>query len=197
MGNEQQRGTSHHFFAADQTTTRGTNGPLWTRNGRMPNSKQIQTIPSITSKPPNWQLTRDASMEILERKTTKLAFKQGKIVDNATPALVTSRSVLKKYPPAQETNFNEKPKPVHQTPRMPTDKDVSRVNKKKRLSFFSILHSFVRSDRCRLSTFMFVLRGSMYRWLSSLSCLCQSVSLSMSLWTWLSSKSIIFITSNE
>lgn len=77
MGNEQQGGTSHHFLP-DHQGQKGVNGPLWTRNGRISNAKQQPaSIPLITSKPP-WQLTRDASMDILSRKTTKLSVKQGK-----------------------------------------------------------------------------------------------------------------------
>ena len=128
MGNEQQRGTSHHFLP-EHPGAKGATGQLWTRNGRMPASKQLPTVPSITSKP-NWQLTRDASMDILERKTTKLSYKPSKVPDGP----ITSRSVMKKYP-VQETNYNEKPKPIYQTPRMPTDKDVSRVSEATTISF--------------------------------------------------------------
>jgi len=74
MGNVQQGGTSHHFITASPTEeyqTQKRNSVLWTKNGRVPISKQQSTKSS-------WQLARDASMDMLSRKTTKLNFKQGK-----------------------------------------------------------------------------------------------------------------------
>ncbi len=72
MGNEQHGGTSHHFIADssnEEYQIQKGNSFIWTKNGRMPVSKQ-------TTKP-SWQLARDASMDMLSRKTTKLNFKQG------------------------------------------------------------------------------------------------------------------------
>jgi hypothetical protein len=74
MGNEQQGGTSHHFVTGSPTDgqqLQKRDSVIWTKNGRIPISKQQSTKPS-------WQLARDASMEMLSRKTTKLNFKQGK-----------------------------------------------------------------------------------------------------------------------
>lgn len=73
MGNQQQGGTSHHFLNdsptdPDQGQKRAS--LLWTKNGRIPLSRQAGK--------PSWQLARDASMEILSRKATKLNFKQGR-----------------------------------------------------------------------------------------------------------------------
>jgi hypothetical protein len=73
MGNEQQGGTSHHFIAGsstDEHQSQKRNSVVWTKNGRVPISKQSSTKSS-------WQLVRDASMDMLSRKTTKLNFKQG------------------------------------------------------------------------------------------------------------------------
>lgn len=72
MGNEQQGGTSHHFLndsPTDQYQNPKRNSVLWTKNGRIPAAKQPAK--------PGWQLARDASMDMLSRKTTKLNFKQG------------------------------------------------------------------------------------------------------------------------
>lgn len=74
MGNEQQGGTSHHFIndsPTDPSQPQKRNSVLWTKNGRIPLSKQQPTKAS-------WQLARDASMDMLSRKTTKLNVKQGK-----------------------------------------------------------------------------------------------------------------------
>jgi len=73
MGNEQQGGTSHHFISNslnDEQQLQKSNSLIWTKNGRIPLSKQ----PTKSS----WQLVREASMEVLSRKTTKLNFKQGR-----------------------------------------------------------------------------------------------------------------------
>jgi len=73
MGNEQQGGTSHHFItgsSTDESQPQKRNSIVWTKNGRVPISKQSPTKSS-------WQLVRDASMDMLSRKTTKLSFKQG------------------------------------------------------------------------------------------------------------------------
>jgi hypothetical protein len=73
MGSEQQGDTSHHFLTdssrSEEYQTQKHNSILWTKNGRIPVSKQPAK--------PVWQLARDASMELLSRKTTKLSIKQG------------------------------------------------------------------------------------------------------------------------
>jgi hypothetical protein len=74
MGNEQQGGTSHHFVndsPNDEHQQQKRNSVAWTKNGRIPISKQHSTTK------PSWQLARDASMDLLSRKATKLSFKQG------------------------------------------------------------------------------------------------------------------------
>ena len=70
MGNEQQGGSSHHFIQ-DSPLDSNPKRPsvAWTKNGRIPQSKQPPK--------PAWQLARDASMDMLSRKTTRLNFKQG------------------------------------------------------------------------------------------------------------------------
>lgn len=76
MGNEQQGGTSHHFVndsQIDEHHPQKRNSVLWTKNGRIPISRQQHPPPTKFS----WQLARDASMDMLSRKTTKLNFKQG------------------------------------------------------------------------------------------------------------------------
>jgi hypothetical protein len=74
MGSEQQGDTSHHFLTdssrSEEYQTQKRNSILWTKNERIPVSKQPAK--------PSWQLARDASMEMLSRKTTKLNVKQGK-----------------------------------------------------------------------------------------------------------------------
>ena len=73
MGNEQQGGTSHHFLPDsrnEENPNQKRNSIMWTKNGRVPGAKAPAK--------PSWQLARDASMEMLSRKTTKLNFKQGK-----------------------------------------------------------------------------------------------------------------------
>lgn len=75
MGNELQGGTSHHFIAesrADEHQQQRGNAASLTRNGRLPISKQQSTIMK-----PSWQLARDASMDLLSKKTTKLSSTQG------------------------------------------------------------------------------------------------------------------------
>jgi hypothetical protein len=74
MGNAQPGGTSHHFInnsSVDGSQTKKRNSTVWTKNGRIPASKQQSTNAS-------WQLARDVSMEMLSRKTTKLNLRQGK-----------------------------------------------------------------------------------------------------------------------
>ena len=76
MGNEQQGGTSHHFInntSNNESQQQKRNATLWTKNGRLPLSKQQTTITK-----PSWVLARDASMDMLSRKATKLSLKQGK-----------------------------------------------------------------------------------------------------------------------
>ena len=68
MGNEQQGGTSHHFLPTGSQEEQQQQKALWTKNGRIPAGAKS-----------NWQMSRDASMDILSRKTTKLSFKQGEI----------------------------------------------------------------------------------------------------------------------
>ena len=75
MGNEQQTGTSHHFInesPTDEHQQKKRNSVAWTKNGRIPVSKQQSTADK-----PSWQLARDVSMDMLSRKATKLSFKQG------------------------------------------------------------------------------------------------------------------------
>lgn len=75
MGNQQQGGTSHHFITNnpnDEHHQQKRHGIVLTRNGRLPISKQQSTVIK-----PSWQLARDASMDLLSRKTTKLSLKQG------------------------------------------------------------------------------------------------------------------------
>lgn len=74
MGNEQQTGSSHHFVTHnpnDGFSQQKRHDILFSKNGHVSISRQESTIK------PSWQLARDASMEILSRKTTKLNFKQG------------------------------------------------------------------------------------------------------------------------
>jgi hypothetical protein len=75
MGNHQQGGTSHHFAndsPNDENRQRKRRSALWTKNGRMSVSKRQ---PPTTK--PSWQMARDASMDLLSRKVTKLSVKQG------------------------------------------------------------------------------------------------------------------------
>ena len=72
MGNEQQSGTSHHFIARSSNEQLKRSRIGWTKNGRLPISKQ----PSIPAKS-SWQLARDVSMDLLSRKTPRLSSKQG------------------------------------------------------------------------------------------------------------------------
>lgn len=69
MGNEQQGGSSHHFIQDSSFDPLKRTSVQWTKNGRIPQAKQAPR--------PAWQLARDASMDMLSRKATKLNFKQG------------------------------------------------------------------------------------------------------------------------
>ncbi|CAF2954013.1 unnamed protein product [Rotaria sp. Silwood2] len=120
MGNEQQSGTSHHFIndtPTDEHQQQKRNGVLLAKNGHLPISKHQSMITKSS-----WQLARDASMDMLSRKTTKLTSKQG-------PSSILpghQRHIFKKYP-VQPTLAPGKPLPTYRVPRIPTDKEIAEI----------------------------------------------------------------------
>ncbi|CAF3080573.1 unnamed protein product [Rotaria socialis] len=120
MGNEQQGGTSHHFItdaSADEHQQQKRTGILLAKNGRLPISKQHSTIIK-----PSWELARDASMDLLSRKATKLTSKQ----DPSSSLLVNQRNVIKKYT-LQPSLAPGKPLPIYRVPRIPSDKEIAEI----------------------------------------------------------------------
>mgnify|MGYP001056824313 CR=1 FL=1 len=138
MGNEQAGGTSHHFQNDDnQLSKRGS--LLWTKNGRIPLSKQVK---------PSWHLARDVSMDILSRKATKLNVKAGRtpvnsmycsyldffFVESQMSIYAKQKMTLKKFP--MQPPAPGKPLPTYRVPRMPTEKEVADV----KIHFFCFLN---------------------------------------------------------
>ena len=78
MGNEQSTSRSHYWtkinlIVADYREEKGSN-IIWAKNGRIPMSREAT---NLTSKA-HFQLSRDASMDLLAKKTVKLTSKRGK-----------------------------------------------------------------------------------------------------------------------
>ncbi|CAF1245647.1 unnamed protein product [Rotaria sp. Silwood1] len=120
MGNEQQGGTSHHFIndaSIDEHQQQKRNGVLLTKHGHLPISKHQSMLTKSS-----WQLARDASMDLLSRKTAKLSLQQG----SSSNLHSHQRSVLKKYH-FQPTLAPGKPLPIYRVPRIPTDKEVADI----------------------------------------------------------------------
>lgn len=197
MGNEQAGGTSHHFQNDDnQLSKRGS--LLWTKNGRIPLSKQVK---------PSWHLARDVSMDILSRKATKLNVKAGRtpvnsmycsyldffFVESQMSIYAKQKMTLKKFP--IQPPAPGKPLPTYRVPRMPTEKEVADVKIHFFLFFKSSSNELLSKDHRCLSTSMRILRRSLYWRVRSVPCLHQKLSCSMCVRTWLYLRSIAYHSS--